>query len=419
MKHFKLNLSPTIEFVGNSPADAISFFKTVNPWLRDSTDEQALPHMAHSFNNLNVGFLRYSNREVFADDMVRVGLLEEIKGDHTSSVSSLGQEYLHALTTTKAKEKHSLLNLSTSDSQLRRCVSIAQNLLEFVEKIDENHITYLTRVGKRHIRKHGYWYGAKIEIFSKGRVSRAAETGWSGPDYYVVTENENLLAGLFSELGQAWLDSNEKNPDMFHRMAYGFAAEFAMLWENGLGWKLDIHFVKELYKHLAKLCVMPPVGELKMHTKAYDEKLHKIETQQLYFSYGSNMNVKQMDYRCPGAQPVALAGINNFEFFINSRGVASIKPAVGKVCHGILWRLTDEHWETLDQYEGVARGLYSRVKIKPLVNDKEILCTTYIARDKTRGLPQPGYLEEIIKGAAHFDGNPKWIKELRTHFNSL
>ena len=420
MKHFRLNLAETVEFAGRSPADVVSFFKTYNMFLRDSTDDEALQSMAKDFaSSYNTGYLRFSNRDVLADDMMRAGLLAEIKSDHNSTVSSFGREYLDLLTTTKVKQKLSLLDLSTTDLELRRCVSIAKNLRKLAQKTDDEHIKHLTRVGERYFRENGNWYGAKIEIFSKTRVSRAAESGWSGPDYYIVTGNENLLAGLFSELGYAWLDNNEENPCMFHRMAYGYAAEFAMLWENGLGWNLDIHFVKELYIHLAKLCIAPPQGKLKMQTKAFDTNLNLINPDQLYFSYGSNMNVEQMAFRCPGAQPVALAGINNFEFFINSGGVASIKPSVAKVCHGIIWKLTEEHWKTLDQYEGVESGCYSRVKIKPLINNKEIPCTTYIARDKVNGLPRPGYLEGIIEGAAHFNGDPKWIKDLRNHFNSL
>ena len=50
----------------------------------------------------------------------------------------------------------------------------------------------------------------------------------------------------------------------------------------------------------------------------------------IYFAYGSNMNRCQMMQRCPGAKPFALGRLLDYQFIINTRGVASVVPKMSK-----------------------------------------------------------------------------------------
>lgn len=76
----------------------------------------------------------------------------------------------------------------------------------------------------------------------------------------------------------------------------------------------------------------------------------------LYFAYGSNINLCQMAVRCPDAQVVEPAVLENYELLFrgNERafGVATIRPKEGCQVHGLLWKITPECERSLDHYEG-------------------------------------------------------------------
>ena len=75
-----------------------------------------------------------------------------------------------------------------------------------------------------------------------------------------------------------------------------------------------------------------------------------------YFAYGSNMNLAQMASRCPGAKLGEQVRLSDWRYFINGNGYAGIEEFSGGLVHGCLWSLLPQHWEALDQYEGVARN---------------------------------------------------------------
>ena len=50
----------------------------------------------------------------------------------------------------------------------------------------------------------------------------------------------------------------------------------------------------------------------------------------LYFAYGSNMDMQQMRSRCPSARFIGLSNIKNFEYYIDKRGVASLRLSLAQ-----------------------------------------------------------------------------------------
>lgn len=46
----------------------------------------------------------------------------------------------------------------------------------------------------------------------------------------------------------------------------------------------------------------------------------------LYFAYGSNINLEQMDYRCPDATVVGPVVLENYELLFRRGGFATIVP---------------------------------------------------------------------------------------------
>lgn len=76
----------------------------------------------------------------------------------------------------------------------------------------------------------------------------------------------------------------------------------------------------------------------------------------LYFAYGSNLNLEQLERRCPAAKPIGPAVLHGYELRFRGNyggsGVATITPKQGSHVAGLLWELTPACERALDRYEG-------------------------------------------------------------------
>jgi gamma-glutamylcyclotransferase (GGCT)/AIG2-like uncharacterized protein YtfP len=108
----------------------------------------------------------------------------------------------------------------------------------------------------------------------------------------------------------------------------------------------------------------------------------------------------QMLERCPGAEFVDIGTLWNHRLLINERGVATIVPSEDSFVRGVVWGVSPQDIETLDQKEGVRRGRYHRVTTKILLeNGQSISAEAYIAEHAAPGAPREGYLEKLEAGA--------------------
>lgn len=73
-----------------------------------------------------------------------------------------------------------------------------------------------------------------------------------------------------------------------------------------------------------------------------------------YFAYGSNMNLHQMDFRCPGAQRMGKVVLKDHALAFRC-GVLTILPCEGSSVEGVMWRVNQKDERTLDRYEGAPR----------------------------------------------------------------
>ena len=134
----------------------------------------------------------------------------------------------------------------------------------------------------------------------------------------------------------------------------------------------------------------------------------------LYFAYGSNMNVEQMNVRCTGHELVCIGRLDGHRFRINSRGVATVVPEKGAVVHGLVWSISNKDEESLDTYEGVANGLYHKELVEVVLADGDkAAALVYVAADSSEGKFWGEYLNKIIKAAKLNKLPPKYIKELQ------
>jgi len=135
-----------------------------------------------------------------------------------------------------------------------------------------------------------------------------------------------------------------------------------------------------------------------------------------YFAYGSNMDEKQMAFRCPGSQLVGRARLLGHSFLINERGVASVLPAQDCVTYGLLWTVTPADVDALDGYEGVAKGCYLKA-VLPVCSDdtgEAVQAVVYVATNNNPGPPRPGYLEKIVRAARAHGFPTKYVTSLES-----
>ena len=125
----------------------------------------------------------------------------------------------------------------------------------------------------------------------------------------------------------------------------------------------------------------------------------------LYFAYGSNMNLGQMNFRCPDAEILETARLEGYRLAFRSnggnRGVATILPDQDSHVDGVLWEISPEDERNLNFYEGFPR-LYSK-QILTLENrlGKELTAMAYVmnAPYKDRpAVPSASYLRGILRG---------------------
>jgi phage replication-related protein YjqB (UPF0714/DUF867 family) len=131
-----------------------------------------------------------------------------------------------------------------------------------------------------------------------------------------------------------------------------------------------------------------------------------------YFAYGSNLCVRQMAQRCPGAIDPRPATLADHDWLINERGVATVEPFAGSEVHGVLWRLTDHDLAPLDSAEGVPVR-YRRDQLTVRTDDGPAQAWVYVDHRVEPGAPRPGYLERIVDGAEHHGLPQRWINFLR------
>lgn len=134
---------------------------------------------------------------------------------------------------------------------------------------------------------------------------------------------------------------------------------------------------------------------------------------QLYFAYGSNMDLEQMKQRCPDAILLGTTELKHYQFLINSRGVASIRGNNESTVEGAVFVLTPTCKASLDQYEGVRFGTY---RVQDVLDTTGLTLITYIARDSTPCIGSDSeYLRRIVAAArvlglsrGHIDKIKSW-----------
>ena len=137
----------------------------------------------------------------------------------------------------------------------------------------------------------------------------------------------------------------------------------------------------------------------------------------LYFAYGSNINLEQMEHRCPDAQLVGPVTLENYELQFRGSGFATVSPKKGSVVHGLLWKLTPKSEQALDRYEGYPRHYIKETVTVQTVDGSKIPVMAYIMAEPLchrPAMPSPHYYRAIQQG---FEANGLPVESLEEAWN--
>lgn len=127
----------------------------------------------------------------------------------------------------------------------------------------------------------------------------------------------------------------------------------------------------------------------------------------LYFAYGANMHPGQMQCRCPAAQAKGAFMLREWQLKFYRH--ATIESKLGAECAGVLWSLTPECEQALDQFEGWPYYYTKRTWIQDGVQ-----FFFYEMADPKSGTPSSGYVYDIAD-SYDFWGLPRQHLDLLIH----
>lgn len=128
----------------------------------------------------------------------------------------------------------------------------------------------------------------------------------------------------------------------------------------------------------------------------------------LYIAYGSNLNLPQMEFRCPTAEVAGVSELKDYELLFRGgrRGaVATVEPKEGSSVPVLLWKIHQKDEEALDIYEGYPR-LYDKQMMDVELDGRTVSAMVYIMTPGHEfGVPSDYYADVIRQGyeSAGFD----------------
>lgn len=137
-----------------------------------------------------------------------------------------------------------------------------------------------------------------------------------------------------------------------------------------------------------------------------------------YVAYGSNLNVLQMQMRCPTATVVGTAVLEGWELLFKGSKTGSyltIEQCPGEEVPVAVWAVTAKDEAALDRYEGCPTFYYKKdIKVKCKQwrkgTTKELTAFVYIMHeDRPIGIPSRTYLGTCADGYYDFNFDDKYL----------
>lgn len=121
----------------------------------------------------------------------------------------------------------------------------------------------------------------------------------------------------------------------------------------------------------------------------------------IYMAYGSNINLTQLQNRCPDAKKLGTAVLEGYKMtFKGDSGeyYATIEECEGAEVPVVVWALSEADEQELDEYEEYPL-MYEKKYLTIRLNGELYEAMTYVMYDYLMyGEPQEGYCAEIAEG---------------------
>ena len=143
-----------------------------------------------------------------------------------------------------------------------------------------------------------------------------------------------------------------------------------------------------------------------------------------YIAYGSNLNLPQMQGRCPGATIVGTAMIEDYRLLFKGSRTGSyltIEPWEGGRVPVAVWEITAAHERSLDRYEGYPVFYYkTAMELEVTLADtgevKTLPGFVYtMYADRPIGMPSNTYFMTCAKGYRSFGFDPRILLDAYTN----
>ncbi len=126
-----------------------------------------------------------------------------------------------------------------------------------------------------------------------------------------------------------------------------------------------------------------------------------------YIAYGSNLNVPQMQMRCPNAKILGTANLNGWELLFKGSKTGSyltIERNPDGSVPVVIWEVTERDERALDRYEGYPNFYYKKdikVRYKGIRTGlrRTVNAFVYIMHeDRQIGIPSLWYMQTCLEG---------------------
>ena len=135
----------------------------------------------------------------------------------------------------------------------------------------------------------------------------------------------------------------------------------------------------------------------------------------IYIAYGSNMDVKQMQHRCPDAQLIGYGSLSDYQLMFRGSktgSYATILPNKGTIVPIVFWDISKTDEKSLDRYEGYPTFYCKKIVNANMYDNSQIEGMVYLMpENRPRGIPSPEYFEKLWIAYRHFHLNPTYLME--------
>ena len=138
-----------------------------------------------------------------------------------------------------------------------------------------------------------------------------------------------------------------------------------------------------------------------------------------YIAYGSNLDVRQMRWRCPTAKVIGISMIPGYELLYKgsqSGSYLTIEKKRGGMVPVAVWEVTDLDEQSLDRYEGFPTFYYKKDMKLPVTlrngKTKKLQTFVYIMHEERKlGIPSQAYIRTCKYGYTVFGFDFKYLDQ--------